>query len=130
MWIVVAGLLGATGVAIGAYVAHGLEDHLQRHGVPPGDVARRLLTAETGVRYHLIHAVALLGLGCLSLDGSSRALLGAGWAFLVGTLLFSGSLYTIVITGISRFGAIAPIGGLSLIIGWICVAIAGWPRRS
>lgn len=103
IWIVLSGFLGATGVAIGAYVAHGLEDHLQRNGVPPGEVARRLLTAETGVRYHLIHAVALLGIGLLSLHGPSRALLAAGWAFLLGTLLFSGSLYVIVITGISRF---------------------------
>lgn len=115
-WIVCAGIAGATGVIAGAFGAHGLE----------GRVAEDLLEIwKTGSIYQLFHAPALLGVGILvKRGGSKRALALAGGAFLLGILVFSGSLYLLVLTGQRWLGAITPIGGISLILGWICLMFA------
>ncbi|HEX8349592.1 MAG TPA: DUF423 domain-containing protein [Hymenobacter sp.] len=110
--IQIAALLGGLGVAIGAFGAHGLRAMLEASG--------RFDTFETAVRYQFYHALALLGVGVLlQLRPELRGLGLVGWLWLGGVLIFSGSLYTLCFTGITKLGAVAPIGGLLLIGGWI-----------
>ncbi len=107
-----AGALGFLGVALGAFGAHGLRDRLA-----PG----MLDVYKTGVLYHLLHAVALLAvaLGAERLP-RSRAV-AALWV--AGVVVFSGSLYALALTGVTTLGAVAPIGGLLLMAGWVTLAI-------
>jgi uncharacterized membrane protein YgdD (TMEM256/DUF423 family) len=112
--LVVAGVLGALGVAAGAFGAHGLEGRLT-----PRDMA----IFETAVRYHLLHAVALVGVGILAMIRPQAGLGGAGWAFVAGIAVFSGSLYLLVLTQARWLGAITPLGGVALIVGWILLAV-------
>ena len=110
--IQIAAVLGGLGVAIGAFGAHGLRAMLEASG--------RFDTFETAVRYQFYHALALLGVGVLlQLRPELRGLGLVGWLWLGGVILFSGSLYTLCFTGITKLGAVAPIGGLLLIGGWI-----------
>jgi uncharacterized membrane protein YgdD (TMEM256/DUF423 family) len=107
-------VLGLLAVALGAFGAHALRGRLD-----PADLA----TLETGVRYQMYHAMALL---LVSLLGSRRRTSGfevAGWGFFLGVVVFSGSLYALVLTGIRWLGAITPLGGVAFMIGWIAV---GW----
>jgi uncharacterized membrane protein YgdD (TMEM256/DUF423 family) len=115
-FVILAGLLGGLAVGLGAFGAHALKRRLS---------PERLNTFETGVRYQVYHALALLGAGLLSahLPGSGW-LAAAGWLFLAGVLLFSGSLYLLVFTGNTRWGVVAPFGGAALIAGWACLALA------
>lgn len=113
-------LLGALsaglGVALGAFGAHALRARLS---------SERLATFETGVRYQLYHAFGLLLIAAAaSAWPDSLWLTIAGWAFTAGTLLFSGSLYLLALSGQRRWGAITPLGGLAFIAGWICAALA------
>lgn len=103
-------ILGLLGVAIGAFGAHAFQKMLEE--------TNRTATYETAVKYQFYHALALLVVGILAKETSSKFLTYGGYGFLVGTLIFSGSLYLICFTGIKAFGAIAPIGGTLLIIGW------------
>lgn len=99
-------------VALGAFGAHGL-----RRMLSPDMLA----VYETGVRYHMYHALALIGTGVTGLSpgkADRRLLLGATWAFGCGTLLFSGSLYTLALTGILSLGAVTPVGGVAFLAGW------------
>lgn len=105
----------ALAVAIGAFGAHGLK----------GKVSNDMLGVwNTGAHYHIIHALALLFIGLLMarLGGNSWFVAG-GWLLLVGIILFSGSLYALVLTNVKVLGAITPLGGLSFIAGWILVAV-------
>ena len=112
-----AALLGALGVAIGAFGAHGLRKMLEETG--------RFDTFETAVRYQFYHTLALLAVGILlALRPDIRGLSLTAWLFLGGILLFSGSLYTLCFTGITKMGAVAPIGGLLLIAGWLRLLLA------
>ncbi|TAF96203.1 MAG: DUF423 domain-containing protein [Cytophagia bacterium] len=107
-------LLGAVGVGLGAFGAHALKASLEASG--------RFDTYETAVRYQFYHALALVMLGVLlqNAPGTSvKWFTWAGYAFVGGVFIFSGSLYTICFTGIKAFGAIAPIGGTALIAGWL-----------
>ena len=108
-------LFAAIGVALGAFGAHGLQTRLP---------AERLETFETGVRYQMYHSLGLLAAGFVRgfLPGSVLAI-AAGWLFLAGIFLFSGSLYLLVLTGRRLWGAVTPFGGLAFIIGWICLAL-------
>jgi len=117
-------LFGASGVALGAFGAHALR----------GQLPERLLEAwETAVLYQLIHALALLVIATMlgGLSGGRRvgALRLAGWAFVVGVLLFSGSLYLLCLTGASFFGPFTPFGGIALIVGWLALAFGCLVRR-
>ncbi len=103
-------VLGLLGVAIGAFGAHALKSML--------DAAGRADTFETAVRYMFYHAIALVLVGILSKEFPGNTIYWSGNAFLLGTLIFSGSLFLICFTGINVFGAVAPIGGTLLIIGW------------
>lgn len=79
--------------------------------------------------YHLIHALALVVTGqFISAGGASRALSVAGWAFGLGIVLFSGSLYALALNGPSILGPVTPLGGLCFIVGWLALAGAGWRR--
>lgn len=107
-------VLAAIGVALGAFGAHGL-----RSLVTPD----RLATFETGVRYHLVHALAILAAaGAAHLAPASIAPRLAGGLFAAGVLLFSGSLYLLVGTDVTAWGAVTPFGGLAFIAGWIALA--------
>jgi len=111
----VAGFSGLLAVVAGAFGAHALR----------GRLAPDLLAVfETAARYHLIHALAILAAAWV-LDRTGRPLAGvAGWLFVAGTVLFSGSLYALALTGIRVLGAITPLGGLGFIAGWLCLALA------
>jgi uncharacterized membrane protein YgdD (TMEM256/DUF423 family) len=104
------------GVALGAFGAHGLKERLL------GD-AKQIY--QTGVLYHLIHALGLLLLGALSSQRLNDSLVrSAGWFFVAGIFLFSGSLYLLSVTGVKKFGMITPIGGLAFLAGWLSLALS------
>lgn len=106
-------VLGGLGVGLGAFAAHGLRNTLS---------AADLATFETGVRYQMYHSFALLAVAwALERWGGTTAAL-AGWAFVVGIVIFSGSLYMLVLTGPRWLGAITPIGGLAMLVGWALLA--------
>jgi uncharacterized membrane protein YgdD (TMEM256/DUF423 family) len=88
-----------------------------------------LAVFETGVRYHLIHALALLAVAWATTRWSSLAVHAAGWLFVVGVLLFSGSLYALSLTGVRGLGAITPLGGVAFILGWLLLAWGVWRGR-
>lgn len=116
VFILLAGLSGGISVALGAFGAHALQSRLS---------PERLETFETGVRYQMYHALALLAVAFAALHWPESSLpLLAGWAFVAGTLLFSGSLYLLVLTGRHWWGAITPFGGLAFILGWLLLAFA------
>lgn len=110
----------ALGVAIGAFGAHGLQER-----VTPDLLA----IYETGVRYHLVHGLAAILSGIVARSGARRAHT-AGWLFLAGILLFSGSLYVLAVTGVRWLGAITPIGGVLWIVAWLLLAFATGTRTA
>lgn len=113
-FLLVAAVLGFLGVAFGAFGAHGLRNRLSPD---------MLSVFEIGVRYQMYHVFALLGVAAaIGHFGQVRLLSVAGWAFLAGIVIFSGSLYALALTGTAMFGAITPIGGVGLLIGWACLA--------
>jgi uncharacterized membrane protein YgdD (TMEM256/DUF423 family) len=111
MWWTISGIMGALGVALGAFGAHGLKNVVTD--------ASLLDTWETAARYHLLHALAL---GLVAAHPAAPR--WAGWLFVAGIVVFSGSLYTLVLTGQRWLGAITPIGGLCLIAGWLALAFS------
>jgi uncharacterized membrane protein YgdD (TMEM256/DUF423 family) len=117
--------LGALGVALGAYGAHGLEKQLAAWGYVGEDLAKRLANHETAVRYQMWHALAIVLVGVALAGRPSPWWQAAAAAFLIGVLIFSGLLYALVACGPSWrwLGAIVPIGGLSLIAGWLLLAV-------
>jgi uncharacterized membrane protein YgdD (TMEM256/DUF423 family) len=119
-WIVIGAVSAAIAVAAGAFGAHGL-----RARVGPDLLA----VWETAARYHLVHALALVAVGQAAQAWRSPALRAAGALFVLGTLLFSGSLYVLVLTGVRALGAITPVGGVAFIGAWLCLAWAAWRAR-
>jgi uncharacterized membrane protein YgdD (TMEM256/DUF423 family) len=113
-------LSGATAVVLGAFAAHGLKSRL---------TAEALVTFETGARYHAYHALALLAVAWACARWPGAWANAAGWLFVTGTVLFSGSLYVLAVTGIRALGAITPFGGLAFILGWLALALAAWFAR-
>lgn len=109
----VAAVLGGLGVALGAFGAHGLKGRLS---------VDDLAIFETAVRYQMYHALALLGVGLVATRVEDPMLRLSGIFFLVGTLVFSGTLYTLVLAGFRWMGMITPFGGLLLILGWVTLA--------
>ena len=115
--IQLAALFGGLGVAIGAFGAHALRPMLEQAG--------RFDTFETAVRYQFYHALALLGIGVLWMVRPELTRLGtAGILWAAGIVIFSGSLYALCFTGITKLGAVAPIGGLLLLGGWLSLWLA------
>ena len=123
----VAGILGATGVAIGAFQAHGLEKLLVIRLVPTEDISHRLELCSTGVRFQLIHALALIVISIVSfLRPTDRIWRAVGIGFCIGLLFFCGSLYMISIAGKQSFAKFAPIGGVTLMASWFMVSIGAF----
>ena len=110
----------AMAVALGAFAAHGLRSRIS---------ADALATFETGARYHMYHALALLAVAWACARWPSAWASAAGWLFVAGTALFSGSLYLLAVTGVRALGAITPFGGLAFILGWFALAWAAWTAR-
>lgn len=117
LWLRAGAILGALAVAAGAFGAHALRDRLS---------APMLAIFETAARYQVYHALALVAVGLLAAGkGSSRGVTDiAGGCFLAGTLVFAGTLYGLALGGPRWLGAITPIGGTALIVGWIALAVA------
>ncbi|HEX8144596.1 MAG TPA: DUF423 domain-containing protein [Pyrinomonadaceae bacterium] len=112
----VAGVASAfIGVAAGAFGAHGLKSRLS---------PEMLATFEVGVRYQMYHAFALIVAAWAQTRWPGTLLSASGWLFIAGTLLFSGSLYLLSLTGLRWLGAITPLGGLAFLAGWLCLAWA------
>ena len=116
-WFKLGAIVGGVGVIAGAFGAHGLKPYMD---------ARAQDVFETAVRYQMYHALALLAVGLLGLSGRKRTSLSvAGWSFLLGILMFSGSLYGHALSGIRELGIFTPpIGGLAFIVGWVALAFA------
>lgn len=116
-FLMLAAFFGFTGVALGAFAAHGLKNRLS---------AEYLAIFHTGVMYQLVHTLALLAVALLAVQIPGRLLTWAGISFVVGILLFSGSLYLLTLTGVTALGIITPFGGLAFLIGWLILGLAAW----
>jgi uncharacterized membrane protein YgdD (TMEM256/DUF423 family) len=128
-WLRIGAIAGFLAVAFGAFGAHGLKDRLKPLVSDSNEEAafklRRLENFETASRYNMYHALALVAVGLLALSGRPPAALSvAGWSFVIGTLIFSGSLYAYGLSGLRWLGAITPFGGIGLLIGWLALAYA------
>jgi uncharacterized membrane protein YgdD (TMEM256/DUF423 family) len=119
LFVIIGALSGAIGVAAGAFGAHAL-----RARVEP----RLLEVFETGARYQMYHAIAMLAAAWVVTRYPGSLANASGWLFLAGTVLFSGSLYAMTFTGIRALGAITPLGGVCFIAGWGCLALAAMRR--
>ena len=113
-WIAGA-VLAFAAVAAGAFGAHGLRERL------PADL---LEVFETGARYNMYHALGVLAAAWAAGEWGSAWAAAAGWLFIIGTVVFSGSLYILALTGARWLGAITPIGGVAFLAGWVCLAVA------
>ncbi|MDB5106795.1 MAG: hypothetical protein JWP91_4484 [Fibrobacteres bacterium] len=111
-WIRIAGGIGFLGVALGAFGAHALKSRVS---------PEMLAVWHTGVQYHLVHALALLALALFAKATGADIRWGARF-FVIGILLFSGSLYVMALSGIRILGAITPLGGLAFLLGWAWLA--------
>ena len=120
LFVVLGALGGLTAVALGAFTAHGLKGKL------PPDLFEIF---EVGARYHMYHALALLGVAWAVTRWPDGATVWAGWLFVAGIVLFSGSLYTLALTGLGPLGAITPLGGLCFLAGWVALGYAAWSAR-
>ena len=115
----VAAVSGFIGIALGAFAAHGLKARLD---------PAALATFETGVRYQMYHAFALFAAAWGHARWPGRWFGLAGGSFLAGTLVFSGSLYLLAVTGHRWLGTLTPLGGLAFLAGWLCLAIGARPK--
>lgn len=116
-FLVLGALLAGLAVALGAFGAHGLESRV---------TADRLQTFEIGARYQMYHALALLLVGLFAAQWPGGVLHAAGWCFVAGIIVFSGSLYVLVLTDTGWLGAITPLGGVAFIAGWALLAWSLW----
>lgn len=114
-WFAAGAIAAGLGIVLGAFGAHALKARL---------TPEMLAVLETGVRYHMYHALALLAVGWAATRWTSAAVGVAGWAFLFGIAIFSGSLYLLASTGVRAWGAMTPFGGLGFIVGWLALAWA------
>lgn len=117
---VIGAILGAIGVGLGAFGAHGLKGRVEDSAIA---------IWQTAASYQMWHALALLVVAWVISEGSSSAARVSGIALTLGVLLFSGSLYVLVLSGQKWLGAITPLGGLAFIVGWVSLAMALWPQR-
>lgn len=115
LFLMFGAISGAIGVAAGAFGAHALKARVE---------PRMLEVFETGARYQMYHALALIAAAWVAGRWPGATSTASGWLFVAGTLLFSGSLYAMTFTGIRALGAITPLGGVCFIAGWLCLALA------
>ncbi|MBQ02384.1 MAG: hypothetical protein CL477_17075 [Acidobacteria bacterium] len=113
-WFATGAVLCGLGVLLGAFGAHGLRDRV---------AADMLVVYETGVRYHLTHALGVLAVAWAASRWPNAWTGSAGGLFVAGVVLFSGSLYLMAVTGVRWLGAITPIGGVCFVVGWVALAV-------
>ena len=116
-WVRTGSILMLLAVGLGAFGAHGLRQRL---------TPDLLGIFETGVRYHVYHALALFAVAWVADKNPASLANAAGWAFTAGIIIFSGSLYVLSVTGVRWLGAVTPIGGLAFLVGW---ALLAWSAR-
>lgn len=115
LWLVAGAVNGFLAVALGAFAAHGLSKRLE---------PRMLEVFEIGVRYQMYHAFALIAVAWLANRGVTPVITASGAAFLAGIVVFSGSLYTLALTGVRSLGAVTPLGGVAFLVGWALLGLA------
>jgi uncharacterized membrane protein YgdD (TMEM256/DUF423 family) len=121
-WIRVGAVIGFLAVALGAFGAHSLKDRLE--------AGKMTAVYQTGASYQMVHALAITAVGLLGVAGvRNKALSVAGWAFLAGVILFSGSLYALAISGVTKLGMVTPFGGLAFLAGWAALAVGATPPK-
>jgi len=122
IFLSLAAILGGLSVAAGAFGSHALRERMSE---------RSLEIFEVGTRYQMYHALALLVVALLlsRIESPPPTLLASGWLFIIGSVIFSGSLYALSLSGVKSLGAIAPIGGAALIAGWGALAFAAWSLK-
>ncbi len=122
LFLSIASILGGLSVAAGAFGAHALREKISE---------RSLEIFDTGARYQMYHALALLVVALLlsRTDSPPPTLIASGWLFIIGIAIFSGSLYALSLTGVKSLGAIAPLGGAALMAGWGALAFAAWSLK-
>jgi uncharacterized membrane protein YgdD (TMEM256/DUF423 family) len=114
-FLLIGAIAGFLAVGLGAFGAHALRARLS---------PEMLAVFETGVRYHMYHALAIIATALVMSRMSGFLVVWAGWLFIAGIVLFSGSLYLLAFTGVTVLGAITPLGGLAFLAGWACLALA------
>ena len=117
VFFIIGALSAFIGVAAGAFGAHGLKTRIG---------PEMLSVFEVGVRYQMYHAFALIVTAWVLTKWPSMPVTAGGWLFVIGTILFSGSLYLLSVSGIRWFGAITPFGGVAFLAGWLCIAWGVW----
>jgi uncharacterized membrane protein YgdD (TMEM256/DUF423 family) len=117
LFVVIGSLSAFLAVALGAFAAHGLKDKLS---------PELFAIWEVGVRYHLYHAVALFAVAWVAHQWPAANAAAAGWLFVAGTVIFSGSLYALSLSGLRWLGAVTPVGGLCFLAGWGWLAWSMW----
>jgi uncharacterized membrane protein YgdD (TMEM256/DUF423 family) len=121
IFLVLGAVSAAGAVVLGAFGAHGLRARLEPD---------LLAVFEVGVRYHMYHALALLAVAWAAARWpDSGAVAAAGWCFVAGTVVFSGTLYLLALTGTRGLGAITPLGGVALVAGWLLLAWGAWRAK-
>ena len=122
IFLAIASILAGLSVAAGAFASHALKEQLTE---------KALSIFETGAKYQMYHALALVLVALLlsRAEVTNPLMVSAGWAFLVGIAIFSGSLYALSLTGIKWLGAITPFGGAAFMMGWGCLAVAAFNFR-
>ena len=127
-WILVGAVFCGLSVALGAFAAHGLdrvftEKYADGTRVVAGQTvplaAKFLHDFKTGAEYQMYHGLALIGLGLWLERNPSKVARAAGWSFAIGNVLFSGSLYILTLTGVTKWGAVTPLGGVAYLVGWV-----------
>lgn len=119
--LIVGAIFMGLAVLFGAFGAHALKQSLS---------PEMMAVYKTGVEYQFYHALGLLLVGLIGFQVKSKFLDWAGLLFVAGIILFSGSLYVLTLTGVKAIGAITPIGGISLVAGWVCLAVALLKQKS
>jgi uncharacterized membrane protein YgdD (TMEM256/DUF423 family) len=133
-WLFIGGIMAALAVAFGAFAAHGIEGTLQKvhKDAEPKTVVgfempasyKYLQDFKTAARYHMYHALGLIALGLIAQGKPQKSDTIAAWSFLLGIILFCGSLYVLALTGMKWLGMVAPVGGLLMIVAWVALAIS------
>lgn len=130
-WLFIGAVLGGLAVALGAFAAHGLDKvfvekyagQTREVGGETMPLARKFLNDfKTGAEYQMTHSLALLAVGLLAQRRKSSRLSAAGVSFTLGIVLFSGSLYILTLTGVTKWGMVTPIGGVAFLVGWFLLA--------
>ncbi len=117
-FLILGAVMGFLGVAMGAFGAHALEATLRAN--------ERESTFATATQYHLVHALALLAVAWTATRWQDNLVSWAGYLFVLGIVLFSGSLYALSVSNQRWLGAITPLGGLAFLAGWVCLGLAAW----